>query len=186
MKFRALRVVLLAVMAGALLAAPVAHGWVRKESDRWVWYVPSQSWVDSQSDHALQLSSPTGALYVGAGFGPTTAPMTHERALRIAVENDGLDIHPVRRVRFIRRSGPVEHEGISRRTYEWVGYRPSRRQRVHGVLTVDVMNDDSTFTYGYSLLARVAPASMWRGWKRKLAFIESNIRLQPSTPDFGF
>jgi hypothetical protein len=70
MRSRALRVVLLAVVAGALLVAPVAHGWVRKESDRWVWYVPSDSWVDSQSDNALQLSSPTGALYVGAGFGP--------------------------------------------------------------------------------------------------------------------
>jgi hypothetical protein len=186
MRFRALRVVLLAIVAGALLVAPVAHGWVRKESDRWVWYVPSDSWVDSQSDNALQLSSPTGALYVGAGFGPTTAPMTHERALQIAVENDGLDIHPVRRVRFIRRGGPVEHEGISRRTYEWVGYRPSRHQRVHGVLTVDVMNDDATFTYGFSLYARVAPVSLWRQWKRKLAFMQSRIRLQPRTPDFGF
>jgi hypothetical protein len=185
MRCRALRVVLLAVVAGALVVAPVAHGWVRKESDRWVWYVPSDAWVDSQSDNALQLSSPTGALYVGAGFGPTPAPMTHERALQIAVDNDGLDIHPVRRVRFIRRGGPVEHEGISRRTYEWVGYRPSRHQRVHGVLTVDIMNDDATFTYGFSLYARVAPVSLWRQWKRKLAFMESRIRLQPRTPDFG-
>jgi hypothetical protein len=186
MRSRPLRIVLLAVVAGALLAAPVAHAWVRKESDRWVWYVPSDAWVDSQSDNSLQLSSPTGALYVGAGFGPTPTPMTHERALQIAVENDGLDIHPVRRLRFIRRGRLVEHEGISRRTYEWVGYRPSRHQRVHGVLTVDVMNDDATFTYGYSLYARVAPVSLWRQWKRKLAFMESRIRLQPRTPDFGF
>jgi hypothetical protein len=186
MTFRAIGIALLAALAGALLAAPIAHGWVRKESDRWVWYVPNDSWVDSQSDNTIQLSSSTGALYVGAGFGPTAAPMTHERALEIAVENDGLDIHPVRRVRFIRRGGPVVHEGISRRTYEWIGYRPSRQQRVHGVLTVDVMNDDATFSYGYSLYARVAPVALWKRWKRKLAFMESKIRLQPRSPDFGF
>jgi hypothetical protein len=176
---------IVAVLAGTLLMAPAAHGWVRKESNRWVWYVPNARWVDAQSDNGIDISSPTGNLYVGHGFSQTPAPMTHAQAVDFAVKSGGLDVHPLRKVQFTRRGRPVQRQGIVRRVYKWRAFRTDRRERVRGVLTVDVMSDPATFTYGYSMYSRVAPASMFRRWDRKLAFMQRHILLQPRTPEFG-
>lgn len=181
-----LRRILLGAIAAALLAAPSAQAWVRKESDRWVWYVPNARWVDSQGQNGIDLTSPTGHLFVGHGFGPTPYAITHDEAVDIAVQNSGLDPHPLRSVRLSAAGGPTTHEGVVRRVYKWRGYRTDRKERVRGVLTVDVMNDDATFTYGYSLYARTAPLSLFKRWDRKLLFMQRNIRLQPSTPEWGF
>jgi hypothetical protein len=178
--------VLVAILAAALLAAPAAHAWVRKESDRWVWYVPNDRWVDAQSDNGIDISSPTGVLYVGHGFGPTPGPVTHKWAVDHLKQTGALDVHPLGRVRIGKHGRTVRHGGIARRVYRWRGYRTDRHERVRGVLTVDVMSDDATFTYGYSAYNRVAPTSLFRRWNRKLAFIQRHILLHPRTPDFTY
>jgi hypothetical protein len=185
MRLRTIRLTLLTTVVASLLLAPAAHGWVRKESQRWVWYVPNASWVDSQSDNGIDISSPTGVLYVGHGFGQTPGPVAHDDAVGYLVRNRGLDVHPLRGVRVTRRGRAVAHEGIERRVYQWRGYRTDRRERVRGVLTVDVMRDDATLTYGFSTYGRVAPARLFRRWNRRLAFMQRNIRLQPRTPEWG-
>jgi hypothetical protein len=185
MRFRTLRLALLAAIAGALLFAPVANAWVRKESNRWVWYVPNNHWVDAQSDNGIDISSATGVLFVGMGFGQTPGPITHQQAVDIAVRSRGLDKHPLRGVRFVRASRPVEQQGIVRRVYEWRAYRTDRHERARGVLTVDVMTGDATFTYGFSMYARAAPASQFRRWNSRLAFMQRHIYLQPRTPEWG-
>jgi hypothetical protein len=179
---RTVRLALLAAAAGALLLAPVAHGWVRKESDRWVWYVPNQRWVEARSDNGIDISSPTGVLYVGHGFSQTPGPMTHQEVIDYLLRSGGLDVHPLRAVRFTRRGRAVAREGIVRRVYQWRAIRTDRRERVRGVLTVDVIRDDATFTYGFAVYSRVAPASLFHRWNRRLAFIQRHIFLRPRTP----
>lgn len=181
-----LRLTLLIAVVTALLLAPAAHGWVRKESQRWVWYVPNHSWVDAQSDNGIDISSPTGVLYVGHGFSQTAGPTTHAEVVDYLVRSRGLDVHPLRRVRFTRRGRPVAHEGIVRRVYHWQARRTDRREPVRGVLTVDVMSNDATLTYGFSTSGRVAPTRVFRRWNKRLVFIERHILLQPRTPDLGF
>jgi hypothetical protein len=185
MRLRTLRITLAAAIALAMLLAPSAYGWVRKESRRWVWYVPNGRWVDAQSDNGIDISSPTGVLYVGTGFAQTPGPVTHEWAVDYLVRSGALDLHPLRRVRFVRRGRPVEHGGIVRRVYQWRSYRKDRHERVRGVLTVDVMSDDATATYGYSAYSRVAPVSVFRRWDGKLRFIQRHIYLKPRTPEWG-
>ena len=186
MRLRTFRLGLAAALAVALVVAPTANAWVRKESSRWVWYVPSSRWVDAQSDNGIDISSPTGVLYVGHGFAPTPGPVTHESVVGYLVRSGGLDVHPLRRVRFIRRGRPVAREGIVRRVYQWRGYRKDRRERVRGVLTVDVMGNDASATYGYSAYSRVAPVWLFRRWDGRLRFIQRHIFLKPRTPDWGF
>jgi hypothetical protein len=186
MRLPAIRLTLLTTVVASLLLAPAAHGWVREESQRWVWYVPNSSWVDAQSDNGIDISSPTGVLYVGHGFAPASGPVAHDDAVDYLVRSRRLDVHPLRRVRFTRRGRPVAHEGIERRVYQWRGFRTDRRERVRGVLTVDVIRDDASFTYGFSTYSRVAPVGMWRRWNRKLTFMQRHIFLQPRTPDLDF
>ena len=177
---------LVAVLTTALLAAPAAHAWVREESNRWVWYVPNHSWVDSQSDNGIDVSSPTGVLYVGHGFGPTPGPVSHKWVVGYAKSSHALDLHPLRRVKIGRGGRTVRHGTIARRVYKWKGYRTDRHERVRGVLTVDVISDNSTFTYGFAMYNRVAPRSLYRRWNRKLSFIQRHILLQPRSPDFTY
>ena len=183
MRVPALRILLLA-FACTLLLAPSASAWVRKENDRWTWYVPNSRWVESHSDNGIDVSSPTGVLYVGHGFGPTPAPVTHQEVVSFTRRQGALDLHPLRGVRFSRPGRRVSTRGIVRRGYRWRGYRTDRRERVRGLLTVDVM--ETAFSYGFSTYSRVAPASQFRRWDRRLAFIQRNIRLRPRPPDWGF
>jgi hypothetical protein len=185
---RSARRVLLPTLAlvATLLLAPVAHAWVRKESDRWVWYVPNSRWVDAQSDNGIDISSPTGVLYVGEGFGPTPAPVSHSWVVHYAKSSHALDLHPLRRVKIGRGGRIVQHGTIARRVYKWKGYRTDRHQRVRGVLTVDVISDPSTFSYGFAMYNRVAPRSLYRRWNGRLAFIQRHILLQPRSPDFTY
>jgi hypothetical protein len=178
--------ILVSILATALLVAPAAQAWVRKESDRWVWYVPNHHWVDAQSDNGIDISSPTGVLYVGHGFSATPGPVTHKWVVGYAKRSHALDLHPLRRVR-IGKGGPtVRHGGIARRLYRWTGYRTDRRESVRGVLTVDVIANDAAMSYGFAMSNRVAPASLFRRWNDRLAFIQRHILLHPRTPDFGF
>ena len=186
MWLRVIRLTLLATVAVTLLMAPAANAWVREESQRWVWYVPNHSWVDAQSDNGIDISSPTGVLYVGHGFGQTPGPVTHQEVIDYLVRSRGLDVHPLRGVRFTRRGRVVEKAGIARRVYQWRAYRTDKRQRVRGVLTIDAMSNDASFTYGFATYGRVAPTSLFRRWDRRLAFIQRHIFLQPRTPDWGF
>jgi hypothetical protein len=186
MRLPTIRLTLLATVAVTLLLAPAANAWVREESQRWVWYVPSHSWADAQSDNGIDISSPTGVLYVGHGFGQTPGPVSHQEVVDYAVRSRGLDVHRLRGVRFTSRSRVVEKGGIARRIYQWRGYRTNRRQSVRGVLTVDVMNNDASFTYGFATYNRVAPTRLFQRWNRRLAFIQRHILLQPRTPDWGF
>lgn len=176
--------VLLAALAATLLVAPAAEAWVRHETDRWVWYAPNSSWVDARSDNGIDISSPTGDLYVGHGFSGTPFPVTHAWVVRYAKQNRALDVHPLRQVRIGsgRRAGG--RGGISRRVYKWSGYRTDRRERVLGVLTVDVISDPSTFSHGFATYIRAAPRSRYRRWARRLLFIQKHIRLRPRTPNF--
>jgi hypothetical protein len=179
------RIAFLAALVAALVLAPAAHGWVRQESDRWVWYVPNGKWVDAQSDNGIDISSPTGSLYVGHGFGPTPGPVTHQQVVDYLVQSRALDLHPLRRVRFTRRGAPVQHEGIVRRVYEWRSFRTDRRERVRGVLTVDVLSNDVTLSYGFSTYGRVAPLKQFKRWNRRLRFIERHVLLKPRSPDWS-
>ena len=181
-----IRFALLGSLLASLLLAPAAHGWVRKDSDRWVWYVPNSKWVDAQSDNGIDISSPTGVLYVGHAFSGTPGPVTHEEVATYLVQSRALDVHPLRGVRFTRRGAPVEQAGIVRRVYEWRGFRTDRRERVRGVLTIDTMSNDLTLSYGFSSYNRVAPLRLFRRWNRRLTFIQRHILLQPRTPDWGF
>jgi hypothetical protein len=176
----------LAAVAAALLAAPAAQAWVRHETDRWVWYVPNSRWVNSQSDNGIDISSPTGELYVGHGFSGTPLPVTHAWVVRFVKQNRALDLHPLRRVRIGRGRSAGAGGGISRRVYKWSGYRKDRREPVVGVLTVDVIDDPATFSHGFATYSRVAPRSKWRRWSGKLRFIQKQIRLHPRTPEFEF
>ena len=177
---------LIAALAMSLLAPAGAQAWVRKESNRWVWYVPNSHWVDAQSDNGIDISSATGVLYVGEGFGPTPGPVTHRSVVLYAKSSHALDLHPLRRVRIGRGGRVVRHGNIARRAYKWKGYRTDRHERVRGVLTVDVIRDDSTLTYGYAVYNRVAPRSLYRRWSGRLAFIQRHILLKPRTPDFTY
>jgi hypothetical protein len=168
-----------------LVAASAAQAWVRKESDRWVWYVPNSHWVDSQSDNGIDISSPTGILYVGHGFSATPMPVTHEWVVDYTKRSGSLDQHPLRSIRFGRPGRVVTQGTVARRVYRWKGYRKDRHERVRGVMTVDVINDPSTLTYGFDVYQRVAPASLYRRWNGKLAFIQRHILLHPRTPDFS-
>jgi opacity protein-like surface antigen len=178
--------ILVAVLAAALLAAPAAQAWVRKESDRWVWYVPTSKWVDAQSDNGIDISSPTGVLYVGHGFAQSPVPVTHAWVVGYVKRSHGLDLHPLRRVKVGRGSRTAVRGEIARRVYRWTGYRTDRRERVRGVLTVDVISNDAAASYGFALYNRVAPLSMYRAWSGRLAFIQRHILLHPRTPDFNF
>lgn len=176
--------VLISALAVTLFAAPAAEAWVRHETDRWVWYVPSSSWVDARSDNGIDISSPTGALYVGHGFSGSPLPVTHAWVVRFVRQNRALDVHPLRRVRMGRGRRAGSEGGISRRVYKWSGYRGDRRERVIGVLTVDVIGDQSTFSHGFATYSRVAPRSQYRRWARRLLFIQRHIFLRPRSPDF--
>ena len=174
----------LTVLAFAL-AAPAAQAWVRHESDRWVWYTPTARWVDAQSDNGIDISSPTGALYVGHGFGPTPGPVTHSWAVNYAKTSRALDLHPLRDVKIGRGRAAGAAEGIERRVYRWRGYRTDRRERVRGVLTVDTIDNPESFSYGFAMYSRAAPRSLSRRWNRRLSFIQKHIRLIPRSPDFS-
>lgn len=176
----------LTALAFAVLAAPAAQAWVRHESNRWVWYTPNSRWVDAQSDNGIDISSPTGALYVGHGFGPTPGPVTHSWAVNYAKSSGGLDLHPLRSVRIGRGRSAGGADGIERRVYSWRAYRKDRRERVRGVLTVETINNPTTFSYGFAMYTRVAPRSLFRRWNRRLTFIQKHIRLIPRSPDFGY
>jgi hypothetical protein len=174
-----------ALLAITALAAPAAQAWVRHESDRWVWYTPNSRWVDAQSDNGIDISSPTGALYVGHGFGPTPSPVTHSWVVNYVKTSKALDLHPLRRVRIGKGRSAGGGDGIERRVYKWSGYRTDRREGVRGVVTVDVINDPSTFSYGFAMYSRVAPRSLVGRWNRRLTFIQKQIRLIPRSPDFS-
>ena len=175
---------LLAALAATLLVAPAAEAWVRHETDRWVWYTPNSRWVDARSDNGIDISSPTGDLYVGHGFAGTPFPVSHDFVVRYARQSRALDVHPLRRVRIARGRRAGGGGGISRRVYKWSGYRTDRRERVVGVLTVDVISDPSSFSHGFAMYSRAAPRSRYRRWARRLVFIQKNIRLRPRTPNF--
>lgn len=175
----------LTVLAFTALLPSAAQAWVRHESDRWVWYSPNSRWVDAQSDNGIDISSPTGALYVGHGFGPTPGPVTHSWAVNYVKTSRALDLHPLRAVRIGRGRAGGGAEGIERRVYRWSGYRTDRRERVRGVLTVDTISNPATFSYGFATYSRVAPRSLLRRWNRRLTFIQKHIRLIPRSPDFS-
>jgi hypothetical protein len=177
---------LVAILLVALFAAPAAQAWVRKESDRWVWYVPSSRWVDAQSDNGIDISSPTGVLYVGHGFGPTPAPVSHRWVVGYLKQSHALDLHPLRRVRIGKGRAAGGSGGISRRVYKWSAVRTDRHERVRGVLTVDTISDPASFSYGFATYNRVAPKGLFRRWNRRLTFIQKHILLHPRTPDFTY
>jgi hypothetical protein len=148
--------------------------------------VPKGDWVDSQSDNGIDISSPTGSIHVGLGFGPTIGPVTHEWAVDVAVNRGGLDPHPLRKLKLGRGSKPKQRQGIVRRVYKWRAYRSDRGERIKGVLTVDTFSDPLTLTHGYSLASRGAPSKKYRRWKKKLALMQKQIRLQPRSPEWGW
>ena len=187
-RMRAQRIFLTVLIALAFtaLAAPAAQAWVRHESDRWVWYTPNSSWVNAQSDNGIDISSATGALYVGHGFGPTPGPVTHSWAVNYAKTSRALDLHPLRGVRIGRGRAAGGTDGIERRVYTWRGYRTDRHEHVRGVLTVDTISNPASFSYGFAMYSRVAPRSLFSRWNSRLKFIQKHILLIPRSPDFSY
>ncbi len=165
-----------------LALAPSAQAWVRHESANWVWYVPNSSWVDAQSAAGIDVSSPTGALYVGEGFSSSAVPVTHKWVVRYLKRSHALDLHPLRKVKIGRGNRVHGGGGIVRKVYKWRGYRTDRHESVRGVLTVDIMNGG----YGFASYDRVAPKRLYKKWARRLKFIEKHILLVPHSQDWGY
>jgi hypothetical protein len=172
-------------LLGSLLAAAPSSAWVRKESQWWVWYVPKSNWAAAQSAQGIDISSPTGVLYVGHAFSATPLPWTHDQVVDHIRDHDAFDVHPLRKLRVADGSAIRTHETVERRTYKWKAYRTDRDERVRGLLTVDIIADDSTFTYGFASYNRVAPADEFDRRNKTLKRIQKSIFFQPRSPDFG-
>lgn len=170
---------------GALLTAAPASAWVRKESQWWVWYVPNNDWAAAQSSTTIDITSPTGVLYVGVGWASTSFPRTHEDVVDTLVTNNGLDPHPLTRIKMGRGSKPVTNDTVTRRKYKWSAYRTDRRERIKGRLTVDIIRDDLTLSYGFATSNRAAPARTFGKHDKTLRRIERNTLYQPRSPEFG-
>lgn len=171
---------------GALVAAGPASAWERKESQWWVWYVPNDDWNAAQSSTTIDITSPTGALYVGVGFSSWPEPVTHREVIRLMKDHDAFDPHRYRDLHVGHGSKAVVHDTVSRRKYKWSAYRTGRKEAIKGRLTVDVIRDDSTATYGWAVSNRSAPADGFGKQDKKLRRIERNVRFKPRTPEFDF
>lgn len=183
---RRLARVLIATAFVLLLTAGPASAWVRKESQWWVWYVPNGDWNAAQSSTTIDITSPTGVLYVGNGWSSWSVPVDHAWVVDLLRDNNGFDPHPLRNLRVGRGSGEVCQETVCRRKYRWRAYRTDRDEKVTGRLTVDVIRDDLTFTYGWATSNRSAPTRAFRREDRKLRRIERSIFFKPRTPEFNF
>jgi opacity protein-like surface antigen len=157
------RIGLAALLAAAVTlgSAGAAQAWVRREGRWWTYYLPTSHWVAAESASGLDISSPTGVLYAGYGFSSSPFPLTHQQVVDYTVRSGGLDVHPVRSVRFTSRSGYTRAGPALRRIYQWQGVRTDRRERVRGVFTVDVFRDDATTTYGFAASTRVTPTAQF-------------------------
>jgi hypothetical protein len=176
-----------ASVAEAAASAPDARAALaRKEGRWWTYYVPTRRWVARESVGGIDVSSPTGVLYFGQGFGATPGPVTHEEVVELALREDGLDVHPLRRVRISGGSRPRQVGPAVRRSYSWTGVRTNRRERVRGVLDVDIHSDDATFTYGYAMHNRAAPVGLWRRWSGRLKTYERLLLYKPQSPLTGY
>jgi hypothetical protein len=169
-----------------LLAAGSASAWERKESQWWVWYVPTDNWNAAQSATTIDITSPTGVLYVGNGWSSWPAPVDHAWVIDLLRSNSGFDPHPLRNLRVGRGSRQVCQETVCRRRYRWRGYRTDRDEKVTGRLTVDVIRDELTFSYGWATSNRSAPTRQFARENRRLRRIERRIFFKPRTPEFNF
>lgn len=174
----ALAALALAVQAGEAATAQ-KPGWVRWEGRSFICWLPSRDWRVAESMSGIDISSPTGDLYVGFAFATNSpAPVTTEQVIQYVYSNGGLDIHPVSGVRVLKTGRPFAFAGGTRQIVEWTGVRQHRlkgRQTVHGVLTVDVFSDPSIGAYGFGSYARVAPVSQWKKQAATLKTIQDRI-----------
>lgn len=175
----------LVLLASLAVAAP-SSAMVRKESQWWVWYVPKANWVAAQSAEGIDITSPTGTLYVGYAFSATPRPWTHREVIDLIVSNNAMDPHRERNVRIGNGSRVRRHGAVYRWTYKWTAYRADRNERIRGFLTVDIIRDDSTYTYGFGAYNRSAPVGLWDRWNERLTRVQKNIRFKPRSPDFDF
>ena len=180
----------LAAIAAALLCPLIATGtasaWERKESQWWVWYVPNDDWNAAQSATTIDVTSPTGVLYVGSGWSAWPAPVDHDWVIALLRKHDGFDPHPLRKLRVGGGSREVCQETVCRRRYKWRAYRTDRDEKITGRLTVDIIRDDLTYSYGWATSNRSAPAKQFGREDKKLRRVERNIRFKPRTPEFDF
>lgn len=177
---------LLALLTCAGPAAPAADAKLKRHENRyWVWYAPG-GWTAAWGRAGIDITSPTGVLYVGQGFSGTAFPVTHREVIDYLLGSGALDVHPLRRVRIIRSRKPAPFGGGVRQKLQWKAFRTDRRERVRGTLLVDVFSDHATRAYGFASTVYVAPKRKWRKKKRKLRKVSKTLFYKPQTPDFGF
>ena len=152
----------LLVAALMLTCTAAAQAWVRHDGRWWTYYLPTSRWVAAESSAGIDISSPTGVFYVGYGFSGSPFPLTNQQVVDYTVRTGGLDVHPLRAVHFTSRSRYSHVSTALRRVYNWTAVRTDRREKVRGVLTVDVFRSDATATYGFAASTRVSPTAQFR------------------------
>lgn len=152
----------------------------RHQSKYWIWYAPRR-WVAAKGASGIVVSSPdSGRKSVGVGFAGSGYPVSHAFVFKYLKASGGLDSHPLRNVRVIRKSRKIGFRGGSRQVYVWTARRADLRAKVRGELKIDVF---SSAGYGFMVAGINAPNASWRKDFRLLRRIAGTIFYRPQAID---
>ncbi|MBK5232265.1 MAG: hypothetical protein JJE13_04715 [Thermoleophilia bacterium] len=152
----------------------------RHQSKYWIWYAPRR-WVAAKGASGIVVSSPdSGRKSVGVGFAGSGYPVSHAFVFKYLKASGGLDSHPLRNVRVIRKSRKIGFRGGSRQVYVWTARRADLRAKVRGELKIDVF---SSVGYGFMVAGINAPNASWRKDFRLLRRIAGAIFYRPQAID---
>lgn len=170
--------------AAASLSAPAIqppNGWVRREVDNWIYWVPNNRWVDTHNPNGIDISSPTGDIVVSYGWASSPVPLTTKGAIDYVLgelERTGAyaDLRVV-------RTGPVNGApGDETQNVFWraTGIHPEKGPRpVRGVLSVHVFTVGPG-AHGFEAYLTIAPTAIWSRSTRTMEIIRSNITYIPT------
>lgn len=183
------RLLLVGLVLLALGAAPSAStspdaaSWIRRELQHFIVWVPDNSWNTVNSTNGVDITSALGELNVSAGFSGWPYPLTIKDIVDYGLKTGGFDAHPLSNAK-LTPQGPAHPfgKGTTRQIFNLSGYRTDRKERVRGVVTIDVFNFPATGVYGYDAYTRVAPVTQWQRVAGTLLYIQKHITYKPKTP----
>lgn len=189
MKKRITAVVFLAIMLTVGLIAPsgaqaASRGWVRGESQNFIWWVPNGKWVVSPGTQGIEISSPTGTAQVSFAYA-TNAPRPYTLdEVRILALSPAAGLTQVR----VRKQGTAYATGAGGqgRVSEFTAVRSRDRKVVRGVLTAQVFNNYTAYSFGIAAYLRMAPANQWKKWDKTTARVQARITAMGNAPDWTY
>jgi len=146
-------------------AAGLPDNFERHKENNWVWYGPGD-WVASSGQNDINISSPTGKLWIKFGASGVICPNSADEwftGLRNSYRNTagagfGLYSRPLKTARY-SSIGPTREISTNyfRQKDKWVG-RKRNGQQIRGEFTMDVFAIDGLGTCGQQFLSIGAPS----------------------------